>query len=178
MDSRRNQQNHDCYCGYVETLQNLMVDVYFRTRKCLGDAATRQKMYYDRDTAPQHFKKGDWVIYWHKPTAMQTLSSGWSGPYVVTEKVSVGDYRVQLNPTGSSKVVHVDQLIIDPCHQDRANWVRDELAHQIDERVIDVDTDHIMSQQTTVGVSIACQTSDIDTIVISNYKCSYSDYRP
>ncbi len=80
-----------------------MVDAYFRTRKCLGDAATRQKMYYNRDTAPRHFKKGDRVIYWHIPNAMQTLSSGWTGPDVVTEKFSVVDYRIQLNPTGPSK---------------------------------------------------------------------------
>ncbi len=75
-NSRGQLHNYECYCSYVEELQNLMVDAYFRTRKCLADAATRQKMYYDRDTAPRHFKKGDWVIYWHKPTAMQTLSSG------------------------------------------------------------------------------------------------------
>ncbi len=129
------------------------------------DVANRQKMYYERDTAPCHFKKGYWVIYWHKPTAMQTLSSGWTGPFVVIEKVSVVDYRIQLNPTGPSKVVHVDQLILDPCHQDRANWVRDELACQIDERVIDVGTDPIVSQQTTVGVSIVWQNSDTDPII-------------
>ncbi len=149
-----------------------MVNAYYYYRKCLGDAATRQKMCYDRDNAPRHFKKGDWVIYWHKSTAMQTLSSGWTGRYVVIEKVSVIDYRIQLNPTGPSKVVHVDQLILDPCHQDRANWIRDELARQIDKRVIDVGTDPIVSQQTTVGVSIACQTSDTDPIVVSNDKVS------
>ncbi len=37
-------------------------------------------------------------------------------PFVVTEKVSVVDYRIQLNPTRPSKVVHVDQLILDPCN--------------------------------------------------------------
>ncbi len=99
---------------------------------------------------------------------MQTLSSGWTGPFVVTEKVSVVDYRIQMNPTGHSKVVHVDQLILDPCHQDRANWVRDELLHRIEERVIDVSTDPIESRTMTVGVSIACQTIDTDPIVIAN----------
>ncbi len=101
---------------------------------------------------------------------MQTLSSGWTGPYVVIEKVSVVDYRIQMTPTGPSKVVHVDQLILDPCHQDRANWVREELASQLDERVIDVGTNPIFSQQMTVGVSIARQTSDTDPIVVSNDK--------
>ncbi len=100
-----------------------MVDAYFRTRICLGDAANRQKKYYDRDTDPHHFKKQDFVIYWHKPIAMQTLSSGWTGPFIVTEKVFEVDCRIQLNLTGPSKVVHVEQLILDPCYQDRANWV-------------------------------------------------------
>ncbi len=59
---------------------------------------------------------------------MQTLSSGYTGPFVVTERVSVVDYRIQLNPDGSSKVVHVDQLWLDPCHQDRINWIRDDLT--------------------------------------------------
>ncbi len=126
-------------------------------------------MYYDRNTAPRHFRKGDWVIYWHKLTAMQTLSSGSTGPNVIIEKVVI-DYRIQLNRTRPSKVVHVDQLILDPCHQDRANWVRDEHAHQIDKRVMNVSTDPIVSQQTIVGVSIACQTSDTDPIVVSNDK--------
>ncbi len=67
-------------------------------------------------------------------------------------------------------MVHVDQLILDPCHQDRANWVRDKLSRQIDEWVINVGTDPIVSQQTTVGVSIECQTSDTDPIVVCNDK--------
>ncbi len=101
---------------------------------------------------------------------MQTLSSGWTGPFVVTEKVSVVDYRIQLRPDGSSKGVHVDQLILDPCHQERTNWIRDELARKMDDLVVDVGTDPIRPQQTTVGVSIACQTSDTDPVVFSNNK--------
>ncbi len=89
-----------------------MINAYFRNRTCVGESANGQKMYYDRDTTPHHFKKGDWVIYWHKPTAMQTLSSGLIGPFVVNEKVSVVDNRIQMNPTEPSKVVHVDQLIL------------------------------------------------------------------
>ncbi len=81
--------------------------------------------------------------------------------------MSVVNYRIQLNPTGSSKVVHVDQLILNPCNQDRANWVRDGIDRKIDERVIDVGTDPIVSQQITVGVSIEYQTSDRDPIIVS-----------
>ncbi len=65
LNSRRRHQHYDCYCNYVEDLRNSMFDAYFRTRTCLGKAVNRQKMYYDWDTTPRHFKKGDWVIYWH-----------------------------------------------------------------------------------------------------------------
>ncbi len=106
----------------------------------------------------------------HKLTAMQTLSSSWTGPYVVIEKFSVIDYRIQLNARGPSKVVDVDQLILDTCHQDSANWVRDEHVCQINEWAFDVGIDPIVSQQTTLGVIIACQTSDTDLFGGSNDK--------
>ncbi len=120
LTSRGNLRNYSCYCVYLEDLRNNLVNAFFKARQCLGDAGRRQKIYYDRDTAPPHFKKDDWVIYWHKPTTMQTLSSGWADIFVVSEKVSVVDYRIQLNPEGSLKVVHVNQLCLDPCHQDRS----------------------------------------------------------
>ncbi len=169
---------YECFCSYVEEFRNSLVDAYFRTRKCLGDAAVRQKMYYDRDTATRHFKKGDWIIYWHKPTAVQTLSSGWTGPFVVTEKVSVVDYQIQLSPDESLNMVHVDQLILDPCQQERTNWIRDELVHKMDDLVVDVGTDPIRPQQMTVGVSIVCQTYDTDPIVVSNDKVTPDNHYP
>ncbi len=101
---------------------------------------------------------------------MQTLSSSWTSPFVVTEKVSVVDYRIQLRPEGSSKVVFMDIFFLDTCHQERTNWIRDELARQEDDKVVNVGTDPIRPQHTTGGVSIACQTFDTDPIVISNNK--------
>ncbi len=56
-NSRRRLQNYDCYCNYAEDLRNSMIDAYFRTRTCLGEAANRQKMYYDRDTTPVILRK-------------------------------------------------------------------------------------------------------------------------
>ncbi len=54
--------NYDCYCTYVKDLRNSMVDTYLNTGQCLGEAAITQKIYYDRDTTPHHFKKGDRII--------------------------------------------------------------------------------------------------------------------
>ncbi len=97
-------------------------------------------MYYDRDTTPHHFKNRDWLIYWHKPTVMQTSSSDWNGPFIMDEKVSVVDYRIQLHPDGFLKVIHVDQLILDHCDRERTNWIRNEPAHKTeDDKVVNVD---------------------------------------
>ncbi len=139
-----------------------MVDAYFKARQCLGDAAISQRIYYNRDTTPHHFKKGDWVIYWHKLTVMP---SGWTGPFIVTEKVSVVDYKIQLNPDGSSKVVHLDQLWVDLYYQDRTGWIRVELAHRADERLT---TDPLPPRMATVGVSIVFQTSTTDPIIVAS----------
>ncbi len=165
--SRGNLCNYDCYCTYVEDLRNLMVGGYFNARQCLGEAAIRQKIYYDRDTTPCHFKKGNWIIYWHKPTSMQPLSSGWTGPFVVTEKVSVVDYKIQLKPEGSSNVVHVDQLRLHPCHQERTNWTGDMSRREV-KRIATRGTDPLRPRTTTVGMSIACQTSDTDPIIVES----------
>ncbi len=76
-----------------------------------------------------------------------------------------------MHPDGYSKVVDVDQLILDPCHQERTNWIRDKLAHKTDDQVVNVSADPIRPPQMTVRVSIACQiTSDTNFIVVSNDK--------
>ncbi len=75
-----------------------------------------------------------------------------------------------MHPDGPLKVLHVDQLNLDLCHQDRANWIRNQLARNVDDMVVIVGTDTIRPQQTTVGVNIACQTSDTDRIIVSNDK--------
>ncbi len=120
---------------------------------------------------PEDRRWGTGVIYWHKLTAMQTLSSGWTGAFVVTEKVSVVDYIVKLNPEGSSKVVHVDQLWLDRSNQDRTNWVRDELDRVNDvNNVVDRGTSPSPTKKVTMSVSISCQTNDIELIVARSRK--------
>ncbi len=79
---------------------------------------------------------------------------------IVTEKVSVVNYRIKLRPEGSSKVVHVDQLQLDPCHQKRINWIRDEMTCCKMEIIATRDTDQLHLRTAAVGVSLACPASD------------------
>ncbi len=77
------------------------------------------------------FKPGDWVLYSNKPKSLQTLYCGWIGPFVIVEKVSPVDYLIPFVPDGKKKTVHSDELQIDPCDQDRPNWIKDELARHL-----------------------------------------------
>ncbi len=66
-----------------------MVDGYVHMRQTMGMAANRQKVYHDEDTATCFFKPSDWVSFtWNKPKSLQTLSCGWTGPFVMVVKVS------------------------------------------------------------------------------------------
>ncbi len=81
-------------------------------------------------------------FYWNKPKSLQTLSSGWTGPFVVVEKVTPVDYTIQFAPNGKKKTVHCDELQMDPCDQDRPNWVKDELGRRlIQNTTISTDSD-------------------------------------
>ncbi len=73
-----------CFCEYVDKLRTNMVSAY-------GIAANRQRIYHDEDTTTGFFKPGDWVLYWNKSKSLQTLSSSWTGPFVVVEKVTPVD---------------------------------------------------------------------------------------
>ena len=126
-------KRHGCYCEYVDELKNNMVAAYVRARQSMGVAASRQKVYHDEDTVMRFFKPGDWVLYWNKPKSLKTLSCGWTGPYVVVKKLNFVDYLIKFSPDGKEKVVHCDDLQLDPCDQSRNNWIRDQIARQEDQ---------------------------------------------
>ncbi len=85
---------HCCFCEYVDNLRINMVSAYVRAHQIMGIAANRQRVYHDEDRATRFFKPGDWVLYWNKPKSLQTLSCGWTGPFVVVEKVTPVDYTI------------------------------------------------------------------------------------
>ncbi len=151
------------FCSYVEELRNSLVDAYFRTRNVWVMQLSDKRCIMTGIQPLVILRNETGQFIGINPQLCKLLSSGWTGPFIVAEKVSVVDYRIRLHPDGSSKVVHVNQLILDPCHQDSTNWIRDELAPKI---MDDKGTDPAL----TVGTSIVCQTSDTDYIVVSNDK--------
>jgi len=124
-----NRKVHGCYCAYVDWLRNTMINAYVVARQRMGIAAQSQKVRHDEDSAPRVFKAGDWVWYYHKPTSNMTLSTGWTGPFVVVEQTSQVDYKIQRNPVSPEKTVHCDYLQPD-LTSGGSNWILDEIARR------------------------------------------------
>ena len=118
---------NDCTCEYIAWLRKSIQDSYARARIISKVAAERQKRAHDVNTTIRSFKVGDWVLHWHKPTAMKTLSQGWRDPMVIKEKVSPVTYKVCKDEKDPGQNVHIDTLVKDIVRPWRANWLRKEL---------------------------------------------------
>ena len=55
-------------------------------------------------------KEDDWVWYFYPPKAKQKLGQGWTGPYLVTHKVSNVLYQIQASSSSRPKIVDVDNF--------------------------------------------------------------------
>lgn len=51
-----------------------------------------------------------WVWRWYPPTANKKLGMGWTGPYLVLEKLTYLTYRIQKSEQDKSLVEHGDHL--------------------------------------------------------------------
>ncbi len=80
---------------------------YVCARHTMGIAANRQRVYHDENTATRFCKPGDWVLYRNKPESLQTLSCGWTGPYVVVVKVSHVHYTIQFVHDGKKRTIAI-----------------------------------------------------------------------
>ncbi len=140
-----NRQHH-CLCEYFYKLRiNIMVS-YVCACLTMGMAASRQRVYHDKDTATHFFKPGDWFLYWNKARSLQTLSCDWTGPYVMMENVSPVDYTIQFALDGKEKMVYCDELQRNPCSQDWPSWIKDQYPDG---------SDSVRSAQTMPWVPIA-----------------------
>ena len=99
---------------YTRGLRDPLEAAHNKARTHLQAAQKRQKDYYDRRVAGTSFRVGDWVLL--STTAVKRglspkLHHQWQGPYVVLDKVSEVNYRVQLaTGQGRKQVVHFNRL--------------------------------------------------------------------
>jgi hypothetical protein len=123
--TNKQQESYSCYCSYVDDLRTKMVTSYEIASNWLKTSALRQKRIYDSNTVPRQFLEGDWVLFYHKRLASQTLMSGWNGQHLIVSKVGDSTYRIQTKSGGPTKVMNVDNLMIHGKREPVPNWITD-----------------------------------------------------
>lgn len=116
-------QNDFCPSEYIEWLQNYMRDTFAFAYEQLNRATNRQKNNYDAGLKPRSFQKDNWVWRWYPPKAKEKLDLGWTGPYLVINKISSLLYKIQKNENSPEIIVHVDHLKPYEGNQTPRNWL-------------------------------------------------------
>ena len=127
-----------CPVVYVEWLRDALERSFGHAREALQKAVTRQKRLYDRKAKEHGFSVGEWVLSWYPPAAHTKFGSGWTGPYLVVEKLSDLVYKVQASKRSKFKIVHLDHL--KPYYVDEdeqlVNWLDGSLDAKTPEKPI------------------------------------------
>jgi len=92
---------------YVFELRNRLEDTCKLVEESLKESQVKAKAHFDRKSRIRELKAGNKVLIL-LPTDSHKLLMQWKGPFEVTERVGLADYRVQL-PSGS-KVFHINML--------------------------------------------------------------------
>ncbi|MES9881558.1 MAG: reverse transcriptase domain-containing protein [Sedimenticola sp.] len=101
------------YGDYVDHLRTRMQQSHEIARKHLSANAQRQEMLYDARLSVFNFKQGDVVWVENEaiaPGLCAKLQPAYKGPCVIVHKFNDLTYSVQLNATGSTRVLHHNKM--------------------------------------------------------------------
>ncbi len=105
---------------YVTELRSLLSSAYQGVRKNMDTAHCRQKELYDKRVHGKPYAVGEfvWLHNPHVPPGQsKKLYCPWSGPYIVTSRLSDVTYRIRnVYRNSMEQVVHFDRL--KPCPVD------------------------------------------------------------
>ena len=105
--------NHDLRhlrsIDYVNKVEEDIRYCHQRVRETTKRAALRQKRYYDRRYHLNDFRRGDQVMKRRK-AGLEKFSDRWDGPFVVLQRLSDVNYRIQKSPQHRPDIVHHDML--------------------------------------------------------------------
>ena len=105
------------YSQFIRQLKHTLEEAYQSVRQSLKTSHSQQKKEYDKNINDCGFRVGD-MVYLHAPAVKRgrnkKLTSQWTGPYTVTDRISRCNVRIHLVGGTRNVVVHVNRL--KPCH--------------------------------------------------------------
>jgi len=98
---------------FVESVRDRMQTAHTIVRNHLGQAAVRNKKYYDMRVRPAKYKRGDWV-YNYNPRKFKGRQDKWSrkytGPFCVIQVLGPVNVQLQKNRKSRPFISHIDKV--------------------------------------------------------------------
>lgn len=94
-----NNPTENCPVEYVQWLQQTILNAHDIAHKNLKQAANRHKSDHDKNAKKRNIDIWKFVWRWYPPHANLKLGLGWTGPYLVIQKITDLTYRIQRSPT-------------------------------------------------------------------------------
>ena len=97
------------------------------TKELLKEVKEKQKFYYDKNTKEVNYKIGDTILLKEMHNAPGKFNMRWEGPYLVKEKKSDVNYRIESLDKKKTILTHVDRMKLFNRDDDGKNIVEVEL---------------------------------------------------
>lgn len=110
MEKPPNTPKVDCPIQYVQWLQHTLFETFDKVSQHLQQAASRQKSDHDKNTKLRDIEVGKFVWRWYPPKTNEKLGLGWTGPFLIVDKISDLTYKIQKTPQTEPISVHIDHL--------------------------------------------------------------------
>ena len=104
---------YQVYDGFVEHVQVRMQTAFELVRKHIGQAAERNKRYYDIRVKPAKYKVGQWVYYFNPRRfkgRQDKCSRKYTGPFCVIRVLGPVNVELQLNKRSKPFICHIDKV--------------------------------------------------------------------
>jgi hypothetical protein len=114
------------YGEYIAKLRDDLYSAHIIVRRKLREAAKVQKDRYDTKTSLNVYSPGSLVLMLLSgvpPDAeCHKLLPKYHGPFLVLQRINDILYRIQVDSSGSQKIVHHDKM--KPYHGEELSWMR------------------------------------------------------
>ena len=101
------------YDGFVKDVQLRIQTAFELVRKHIGQAAERNKRYYDIRVKPAKYKIGQWV-YYLKPPRFRGIQDKWSRkytvPFIFFRILGPVNVELRLNKKSKPFICHIDKI--------------------------------------------------------------------
>jgi predicted aspartyl protease len=108
-----NQISETKYDDFVDKMKDRLHGAFDIVRKHLGQAALRNKKYYDLRVKPATYQVGD-LVYYYNPRRTKGLQEKWqkkfTGPFEVIKLLGPVNLLIRRSPRARPFVVHMDKV--------------------------------------------------------------------